>query len=100
MKHGTVVGDDQMIRRRRDIIAVEADGGMILLDPDRGDFVELSSSAANIWTLLDLPTTIAAICQNLSATFDVDAATCRADVEEFIGVLAGRNLIETTSPQR
>ncbi len=99
MKHGTALGDDQLIRRRPDIIAVEADGGMILLDADRGDFVQLSSSAASIWKLLDVPTTIAEICQGISATFAVDAAVCRADVKEFVGILAGRNMIEIIPTQ-
>ena len=99
MKHGTALGDDQLIRRRPDIIAVEADGGMVVLDADRGDFLQLSSSAASIWKQLDVPTTIADICHSVSATFAVDAAVCRVDVKEFVGVLAGRNMIETIPTQ-
>jgi PqqD family protein of HPr-rel-A system len=100
MDHRVSINEEALVRQRRDVIAAEADGEMVVLDPDHGEFIELSRTAARIWTLLAEPTTIPALCQRLTGLFDIDAAACRAEVEAFIATLRERGLIETVSPDR
>jgi hypothetical protein len=59
-------------------------GDVVALDVDRRRCFGLEVVGARIWDLLDQPVTVAAICATLTAEYDVDAATCAAEVGEFI----------------
>ncbi|MDB5712201.1 MAG: hypothetical protein JWL96_4271 [Sphingomonas bacterium] len=87
-------GADALIRHRPGLIAAESGGEMVVLDPDRGEFIELSTSAARIWSLLDNAITVSALCQRMSEQFEIDPSACRIDVETFVAALAERGLIE------
>jgi hypothetical protein len=89
-----VLQDHMIVRLRRDVIAAESDGDMVVLDADRGDFVQLNKTAARIWALLEVPLTFGELCARLADQFAVDATACREDVRGFVGVLAERGLVE------
>lgn len=88
------IEDSAVIRLRRDMIAAESDGEMIVLDAERGDFLQLNKTAARIWALLEEPLTFGDLCARLADQFAVDAAACREDVLAFVGDLSRRGLIE------
>ena len=90
-----MISDDVLIRHRRDVVAAGTGDDMVVLDPDRGEFLELNRTAARIWALLDEPTTIAALCQCLVDRFDIAPAACRDEVTGFVASLDVRGLIET-----
>lgn len=89
----TPIEDHMIIRLRRDMIAAESDGEMIVLDAERGDFLQLNKTAGRIWALLEEPLTFGALCVRLADQFAVDAADCREDVRAFIGQLSQRGLV-------
>jgi hypothetical protein len=88
------IEDSAVIRLRRDMIAAESDGEMIVLDAERGDFLQLNKTAARIWALLEEPLPFGDLCARLADQFTVDAAACRADVLAFVGDLSRRGLVE------
>jgi PqqD family protein of HPr-rel-A system len=88
------IEDSAVIRLRRDMIAAESDGEMIVLDAERGDFLQLNKTAARIWALLGEPLTFGALCARLADQFAVDPAACRDDVRAFIDELSQRGLVE------
>ena len=88
------IEDSAVIRLRRDMIAAESDGEMIVLDAERGDFLQLNNTAARIWALLEEPLTFGDLCARRADLFAVDAAACREDVLAFVGDLSRRGLIE------
>lgn len=94
MDYKALIDTGARIRQRPGVIAAETDGEMVVLDPERGEFLDLSRTAARIWSLLDEAITVPALCQRLAEQFDIDAAACRDDVEAFVLSLAERGLIE------
>ncbi|HSI19024.1 MAG TPA: PqqD family protein [Sphingomonas sp.] len=90
----TPIEDHMIIRLRRDMIAAESDDEMIVLDAERGDFLQLNKTAGRIWALLEEPLTFGVLCARLADQFAVDAADCREDVCAFIGELSQRGLVE------
>jgi hypothetical protein len=98
MNDTAAIMDESILRRRKDLIAAETDGEMVVLDADRGDFLQLNSSAARIWALLEEPLTLAALCGRLAEQFATGAAECRADVIAFVGLLRERGMIEIAAP--
>lgn len=95
MDYRALIGAGARIRQRHGVIAAETDGEMVVLDPDRGEFLDLSKTGARIWSLLDEAVTVPALCQRMADYFEIDAAACRDDVEAFVISLAERGLLET-----
>lgn len=90
--------DGTVVRRQSNVFAADADGEMVVLDVARGDFLHLNKTAGCIFELLDAPLTVAALRDRLIARFEVDAATCGADLRVFLGQLVGIGLVEIVPP--
>lgn len=59
----------------------------------------LNTVGEHIWSLLDGRRTVAEICGDVAATFDVDAGTARSDVAEFLADLEDAGLAKDVSPR-
>ena len=94
MQPGEQFDDSAVVRRRSDVFAADTDGEMVVLDSERGDFLHLNQTAAGIFALLEGPLTVAALRDRLIEKFDVDAATCGADLRLFLAQLMDRGLVE------
>jgi len=55
--------------------------------------VGLSEVGARIWELIETPQTIESLCGALVAEYDVDLATCRAEVDAFLATLGQHHAI-------
>jgi hypothetical protein len=80
------------VSRAAGVFASQVDGQLVALSPDL-DFVALDAMGEAIWDLLAAPTTTNAVAKRLFGRFDVDEATCLADVERFVGQLAQHGLV-------
>ncbi len=78
---------DSVFAQRRDVVATELDGELILLDPGSGDVFGLREVGLVIWQKLDAPMRFDALVLELQTEFEIDAAQCRADVAGFLGEL-------------
>ena len=68
--------------------------GIVLLDPAASAYLGTDGVGALIWRRLgEGPQTLAALCDAVEAAYDVDAATCRADVSAFLDDLLRRHVI-------
>lgn len=69
-------------------------GAVLVLGLDQSDPIELSGSGADLWDLLDEPTTASAACAILSAGAETDRAMVIADIERVLRDLEERGLVE------
>jgi Coenzyme PQQ synthesis protein D (PqqD) len=65
-----------------------------VLDLDRALYFGLSGVAAHIWDVLQEPRSVAEICDDVMAQFDVASEVCRADVCSFVISLRDAGLVE------
>lgn len=70
------------------------DGDVIAFDPATGDTHFLNTIAADILRLLDEPKDLNTMIALLSAEYDTDAATIRADVEPFLAEMREKNILK------
>ena len=98
MRDRAMICQDVTVRRKPGLISAGSDDELTLLDVDHGDFVQLNKTAAAIWTLLDEPMTVAALCARLAESFAIMADDCREDVTAFIASLGERGLVELSLP--
>lgn len=85
------------LSRPANLAASAIDGEMVILNLDSGLFFQLNPIGSRIWEALETPTTFAQLCQTMEDTFDVDADTCRHDIEEFISALSAHALVTVAS---
>jgi hypothetical protein len=67
---------------------------LVIFDDAMGKYFATSSVGADIWALLDTPRSMTAICAELQARYEVDDATCQAEVQGFLTEMLEAGLIE------
>jgi DNA-binding transcriptional regulator GbsR (MarR family) len=88
------VSDQVKIARREGLIEAEVDGELVALHVENGTCYGFNGTATRVWSLLAEPMTLDELCGALTAEFDVDAETCRADVSELLRELESDGLID------
>jgi hypothetical protein len=88
-----VIEADSQFVRNPDLIATDMDGDTVMMSIERGEYYGVSGVGTRIWELLETPKTVAQIIASLCAEFEVDEATCQADVERFIQDLVDNGMI-------
>ena len=68
-----------------------------MVDVDEGEYYELDSVGAKIWTLLEAARAAAEICDALAAEYDVDLDVCRRDTLEFLQAASALRIIHVQS---
>lgn len=69
------------------------DGDAAILHLKTGVYYGLESVGAAIWELLQKPTTVNAICEAISAEYEVSREQCERDVYEFLSNLMTAGLV-------
>ncbi len=82
-----------LVARDGEALSGRVDGEVVALDVARGACYGLDPIGSRIWDLIAAPTAITEVCAALEAEYDVDAATCRADVLDFLSRLRIEGLI-------
>lgn len=86
-----VVPDDVLVR--------DIQNESILLNLNNENYYGLDESGRHFWKTLEASATIQEAYNKLLAEYDVDEDTLRADLIEFIDVLAEQGLIELHAPE-
>jgi len=73
----------------------EFDGEVVLVDLKRGEYFGLDGVGALVWTKLQARATLDEMVTAVTAAYDVDADTCRADLVSLLDQLRHANLIKS-----
>jgi hypothetical protein len=76
-----------MIHREGDWLAAEVGNELVMMSAAKGNYIGLSQVGARIWSLIETPRSIDSLCDALVAEYEVDPATCRAEVDTFLATL-------------
>ena len=88
------------VARNRETLSAEIDGEVVALDIAGGGCYGLDAVAARIWAMIETPMPIGEVCDALTAAYEVDAATCRADVLDLFMALRAEGLVSVAPPVR
>lgn len=83
-----------VVRRASFVIETDIDDETIVLNPDTGDCYALDAISTRIWKALAEPCSASTICSAMAAQYDVDRATCEAQVLALLEQLRGEGVIE------
>jgi len=69
---------------------------VVLMNLDQLDYYAMNPVAARVWDIIgDASRTREEICQKVLEEYDVDASTCDAAVERFLGEAVDRGFLTT-----
>ena len=77
-------------------MVANVDDEVVMLQPATSQYYGLEGTGARIWALLDEPRSIGDMVANLVAQYEVDEATCLAEVVSFVTELAESGLVDAT----
>lgn len=81
------------VARTGGLIEAEVDGEIIGLHVENGTCYGFNATATRVWQLIEQPRTLADICAELAAEFDVDPAICEADVRALVDDLSRDGIV-------
>jgi len=79
--------------REQDLDWRDIDDEIVALDAQGSVYLAVRGSGAVLWRLLARPTTRESLVETLVETYDIDSATARDDVAEFLATLSERGLL-------
>ncbi|MGB4336775.1 MAG: PqqD family peptide modification chaperone [Chromatiaceae bacterium] len=86
------------VRQHPDQIAAEADGEVLMMHVESGNYYGLDEVASFIWSRLETPPTIGELCAAIQAEFDVDEERCVADTLNFLQGMIADGLAQVVGP--
>jgi len=84
---------EQTYSRRPATVAANLGEELALLDLPSGSYLGFNATAAHVWRLLSEPRTLDALCDAMTAEFEVDRERCRGEVADLLKKLLAADLI-------
>lgn len=84
---------DRLLCRKADIVGAQISDGYVMLDLDRGKYLQFNAVAETVWALLETPKSFATLVELLKARFDVTSERCAVEVGAFLERLLVLNLV-------
>ena len=82
------------MRRRQPLLEAELGREIVGLSVEQGTCFGFNETAAAVWKRLEQPARKQDLVDSLLARFDIDAATCAAELDELLDRLAALDLID------
>lgn len=77
-----------IVVRKGDWLSAKVGDEVVMMSAEKGNYLGLSEVGARVWELIAEPMEFEALCASLQAEFEVEAQTCRSEVEGFLNELA------------
>lgn len=84
---------EDILYKNCDIFSSEIDGEAIMMNIENNAYYSMGEIGNRVWQLLDNPTTIKDICEQLTQEYDVSMEQCQKDIITFLNQLLENNLI-------
>jgi hypothetical protein len=78
-----------------DQISSKVAGETVILNPDKGAYYGLDEVGVLVWDTLEKgPQTLDGLCDAVIDVYDVDAETCKGDIDNLLKDLISEKLVE------
>ncbi len=88
---------NSIIKQRDDILVQNLDEDIVMANIDNGHYYGVDQSSKRIWDLMEKPISVADLCARVLKEYEVDQATCEADVLSFVNELEREGLIKVVN---
>jgi hypothetical protein len=87
------IPDSAILVATDDLLSTEFSREFVILNLKDGVYYGLEEVGARVWELLQSPVTVRAICDAISAEYDVASARCERDTRSLVDDLVSRGLV-------
>jgi len=94
MVTNTTLTLESVLQQSDDQVSTELDEEVILMSLEKGKYYGLNTALSAIWNMLETPTPISEICENLQKDYDVSKEQCETEVISILEELNEKNLIK------
>ncbi len=88
---------DLVIAQGEGQVSTMVDGKAVLMSVDNGKYYNMCDIGTRIWALIETPTSIGAVCDQMVQEFEVERGTCEADVGALVTRLLANDLIRVVA---
>ena len=85
------------VKQKEDIVSANVDDEVMLLSVEQGYYYNMKLTGGRIWSLIEKPITVHALCEILAKEYQVDPSVCQKDVIVYLNNLLEENLIDIVS---
>jgi Coenzyme PQQ synthesis protein D (PqqD) len=89
---------DARPQRRKEIVWRRGDDGVVVLNPNDGNYFSLDEVGGRVWELADGQLTVAEIAGVLAEEYDAPTAQIGRDVAELLDELSSEGLVADPAP--
>lgn len=94
----TELSTGTILERNRDMLFSHIDHEVVIFHMMKGAYFSLDEVGADIWSRLDTPMTVAALCDSLTADYDGDGAEIERDVLVLLADMKDAGLVILRQP--
>src|SRR5262245_43077804 len=92
MADGQTLTLDTTVAQGESQVSTKIGETTMIMNAVSGRYFDLDDIGSRIWTLIETPTTIAAVCDRLVEEYDVERSTCEAEVTYVISRLLANDI--------
>lgn len=87
------LGLADQVGRNGEAVFARIDGEVVALNAAKGECYGLDAIGSEIWDLIEPPAAIGGVCETLLQRYNIDPATCRAQVLDLLEDLRAEGLL-------
>jgi hypothetical protein len=87
-----------VVVRTAGLLSAAVDDEIVILNPERDNYVGLDAIGRVVWDLIEQPHEVAELCRKLSRDFDTTPDQVAADVLPFLAELTGEGIARVVGP--
>ncbi|OJX67153.1 PqqD family protein [Magnetospirillum sp. 64-120] len=89
---------DSKLRRTPNLLSTEVEGGLMMMNVDRGEYYGLNPVAQDIWNRLEQPVAAGLLIEQLVSGYDGDAQAITREATAFLEQLLECGIIMAETP--
>ncbi len=89
---------DHVISQGEGQVSTVVDGKAVLMSVENGKYYHMDDIGTRVWALIETPTSVHAVCEQLAQEYEVERATCEAEVLLLLESLLNNDLITVSAP--
>ena len=87
-----------IVVRAPGLLSAPVDDEIVILNPDRDNYVGLDAVGRTVWDLIEQPHEVAELCRRLSRDFDTTPEQIAADVLPFLTEITDEGIAHVVAP--
>lgn len=88
-----ILTDNTLFARTDAVMHADLGDVIAMMNIETGEYYDLNPAASRIWSLLEVPRSLGAICEVLVAEFAVTPESCREGTAIFLADLLERKIV-------